>query len=150
MKPWFTTRVVGWPDVNRVREALAERLKQHLPADVADQIALAAHELAENGIKYSVDRQLELSVEMGDKRVRLCAQSRPDPVEVPVLLRELDALAAAPDPFAYYREKMQASQERADGRAALGLARIRCEAGMTLEHELEGGVLRLRALMEVP
>ena len=150
MKPWFTTRVVGWPDVDRVREALGERLKQHLPADVADQVALAAHELAENGIKYSVDRELVLSVELGAEAVRLTAQSRPDPAELPVLLRELGALAAATDPFAYYRDKMQASQERADGRAALGLARIRVEAGMTLEHELEGGVLRLRAVRSRP
>jgi two-component sensor histidine kinase len=149
MKPWFTTRVVGWPDVNRVREALAERLKQLLPADIADQIALAAHELAENGIKYSTDRELELSIELDRDRVRLCAQSRPDPAELPVLLRELAALAAAPDPFVYYRDKMQASQERSDGRAALGLVRIRCEAGMTLEHELDGGVLRLRAVREL-
>lgn len=136
-----------WELVSAARELLLRFFELATgDAALAEKAALAAHELMENAVKYSLDDRVlaRMEVEAGGT-LRITVESRARPQHLPLLLREIEAVANAPDPLAYYREQMEQAARRTDGKSGLGIARIRCEGGMSLSCSVEGDTVRVIA-----
>lgn len=118
-----------------------------LDAEVASRLALAAHELLENAVKYSAaaDRQvlLRLSIVRGSKAsVTVCNASSREIYQR--MQRRLRRLNRETDAAAYYQALIVRTMARQTG-SGLGLARIRAEAEMKLYCAFRGDVLSVRA-----
>jgi hypothetical protein len=127
--------VAHWELINTAREFLLAFFQIALcDAAVAGAVSLAAHELMENAIKYSPDVEAHIEGEIDDDgRIRISIENRATAEAARQLVAEVEATNAAPDPLAWYRRKMEESLTRGDGKSGLGLARIRCEARMSIE-----------------
>ena len=137
----------NWELIDPAREFLQKFFAISLKDEqVAGQVGLAAHELMENAIKYSPNDEARVRVEIksGDS-IRIAVENDALEGHLAVLVAEVEALRAAPDPLAYYQQKMLQSFERTDGKSCLGLARIRCEAEMSLEVEVDASKVRMIA-----
>lgn len=117
--------------------------------DTIFRLALATHELLENCVRYAQDNESRIRVEVHSGTdpltIRLLTENRAHPEQAKELIRKLDAIKAAEDPFAHYQQQMLISQKRTDGGSGLGLARVYCEAEMTVDYELNGDLLRIVA-----
>ena len=103
--------------------------------ETSGQLALATHELLENAVKYGIDDEARLKVEVrgGEPMtIRVTLENRARPEHVAEARRLIAAIRAAPDPFEFYQGLMLEAAERARG-SGLGLARIRVESGMSLD-----------------
>jgi len=119
-------------------------------ADLAARVALVAHELLENSLKYSVDGAASLTIDVSPaddtnmRSVSVGVWCRGQASHTDTLRRALDEIAAAEDPSAYYLSAMRRSAKRASG-SGLGLARIRAEGEMDLTGDFEGDGVCVRA-----
>lgn len=106
----------------------------------ANRLAMAAHELIENLVKYSNDAASSLEVDFkeldGATHVAVRTRNSVAPERLRDLEDTLATVAKAPDPVALY-DKLLASSPHREG-SGLGLARIRAEADMTLSYVVDG------------
>jgi hypothetical protein len=123
-----------------VRQLLSAICQELLDPDETQSIAMAAHELVENIVKYSAEGMTSFEVELsirGDQAwVRLRTHNNAAPDHLDDLQRIVDQVSRASDPIAIYDELIEASPRR-EG-SGLGLARIRAEAGMDVACIAEG------------
>jgi hypothetical protein len=113
--------------------------------DTISRVALATHELLENAVKYSTDRESRIRVDFVSEGlvVRTWNQAAADTL---VQLKQAFAdMAAEPDPVVHYYSLMVRNARRTNG-SGLGLARIRAEAEMTLDLNIDGDVACIRAV----
>ncbi len=116
--------------------------------DVTSRLAVATHELLENGARYSVDEQM--IVRIGVKRealsmlISITTQNRSTEAHIAALRSGIDELIAAADPHAHYLALMRRTAKRTDG-SGLGLARVRAESEMSLSYQIRGNDVVLRA-----
>jgi hypothetical protein len=104
---------------------------------VNGELAMAAHELLENVVKYSLDGQARVRLERSaDGRCLLRLSNRASNEHRAILTRLLAEQAAATDPFTHYQALMRQNLHQ-EG-SGLGLARIAAEADMSLAFEDEG------------
>ena len=129
-------------DVRDVRH-LVEKLHKRFLLDREDvsRLAMAAHELLENAVKFSADGSATLRIEVGDE---ICVTTRnrartPDVADLVAIAAELDA---APDPMLFYLGLMKRSPS---SRGGLGLGRIAAEGEMKIGFEVDGDVVQVRA-----
>ncbi len=122
-------------------------------ADAAARVALAAHELLENAVRYASDNVTGLRIELASggaqSVVTITTKNRAseeDAVKTQGLIREI---AGEPDPFRLYQAKMRATAGSKEG-SGLGLARVRAEADMTLRCDREGDLITVTARAELP
>ncbi len=110
--------------------------------ETTSRMHLAAHELVENVLKYgsSPTIGLEFAVESRNEEsiVRLSTKNAADPAQLEEVSRRVSALKLASDPIAYY-DQLVRSTAPLDGPSGLGLARIRAEAGLSIDCAIEGG-----------
>ena len=141
-----------WELIDPAREFLQRFFSVTLAsAKIAGQVGLAAHELMENAIKYSPNDEASVRVEIrGGGLVTIAVENDAIEANIATLRAEVDAVSSALDPQAFYREKMQFSIERTDGKSCLGLSRIRCEAEMDLRCEVEQSKVRMIASRQLP
>ena len=66
----FEVHISGWAAIDTARERVAEALAGYADPVIREQIALAAHEMAENGLKYSVDQKVTLRIAIDGHTVR--------------------------------------------------------------------------------
>lgn len=115
--------------------------------DAASRIALTAHEMMENVVKYSAGGQSSVTVELRDRDghayVLVRTKNRAGPDQVERLRLVFDQIDRAADPLAFYDEAIVRSL-KAEG-SGLGLARIRAEAEMSLAMSVEGDEVTLSA-----
>jgi hypothetical protein len=115
--------------------------------DAASRIALTAHEMMENVVKYSAGGKSSVTVELRDQDGRVYVQvrtkNRAGPAEVERLRLVIDQVDGAADPLAFYDAAI-ARSATAEG-SGLGLARIRAEAEMSLAMSVEGDEVTLSA-----
>jgi hypothetical protein len=139
----------AWEHVNATREYFVTVLSHTLAdAAIASQIALAAHELIENAIKYSASDKgkIRVQVEERSRAVVVTVENDARRQDIANLLTEISAVAETKDPMAYYRSKIEHAVQRTDGRNCLGLARIRFESQMTIKWTISGTRVRISAI----
>lgn len=116
-------------------------------ADLASRLAMAAHELLENAIKYAQNRERLVTLQLcaeSDRKVHVTVRNVSSEELVAPLRERLQALADAKDPVAHYYQLISSSMQSDTG-SGLGLARIRAEGNMELSCELSGDILAVRA-----
>jgi hypothetical protein len=139
----------AWEHVNATREYLVSVLSHTLgDSAVASQIALAAHELIENAIKYSASDKSKIRIHVEERSGSMLVTVENDArrQDISSLVSEISAVADAKDPMEYYRTKIELAVKRTDGRACLGLARIRFESQMQIRWTISGTRVRITAV----
>ena len=118
----------------------------------AYRVAMTAHELIENLVKYSSDTKSLVEVDVrqqGDQSVvSVRTKNRAAPEQVEELRRSLERVSQAPDPVAVYDELVRTSPERQG--SGLGFARIRAEAEMNLDYSVSDGEVTIVAESMMP
>jgi hypothetical protein len=122
-------------------------------AVLASRVSLAAHELLENAVAYSVDGHSTMSIGVrrrdGGLDIAIDTRNRAVADKAAALQVQLDELAAAPDVAAHYQVLMRRSAKRAEG-SGLGLGRVAAEADMKLSCRLEDDTVHLFARASYP
>ncbi|WP_437730456.1 hypothetical protein [Sorangium sp. So ce1335] len=117
-------------------------------ANVSSRFYMAAHELAENIIKYSSGPRvsLELAVEEGESAciMKICARNEASPERLREVERRLLELKTAPDPVKHY-DDLIIETATLEGVSGLGLARVRAEGGLDVDYKIEGNELTIIA-----
>lgn len=120
------------------------------------RVQLAAHELAENVVKYTANQVCTVRVRSDRSAANGGAVSLSITTEnavLPEALGRVDAylcaLEAASNPDHFYDQQIAETAKRATG-SGLGLARIRSEAGMEIQHRASSGRLRITAVLVLP
>jgi|SRR6187399_1201949 len=128
--------------------ALVAEFCQGLVADpaVVARFYMAAQELAENLVKYSVGREVRLAASLTgthqNAELRLCATNRSTARQLDAVERCLTALVEARDPTQYYDSLIRASAPKSEG-SGLGLARLRAEGELTVDYSIDGDQLTI-------
>jgi hypothetical protein len=116
--------------------------------DTSSRLAIATHELLENAVKYSIDGETSLRIEVvpapGSHAITVRTRNRAQELHVTTLRVYLDELRASSDPGAYYLQRMRRAARGTDV-SQLGLARVRCEAEMQLSCTVEGDTVTINA-----
>jgi hypothetical protein len=120
--------------------------------EVTASVAMAAYELLENTVKYSLDDTSRLTIQVDEDAsgrrvvVETSNASKPsDAARVEALVRRM----AGEDPMQEYVALMEETVRCAEG-SGLGLARLRAEAGLRMSCRLEGCHLVIAAEMFIP
>jgi hypothetical protein len=116
--------------------------------DAGGRLAIATHELLENAVKYSIDGETSLRIDVvpapGSRAVAVRTRNRAEDQHVTTLRVYLDEMRASADPAAYYLQRMRRAVRSADV-SQLGLARVCCEAEMQLSCTVEGDTVTIHA-----
>lgn len=117
-------------------------------AELSDRIAMTAHELLENAVKYSAtpDSPVNCTMRIEPGRVLVTVENHADPAHLAVLHEEFELINQG-DPMEMYINKMQASLE--SDKSQLGLARIRCEGEAELKLWTEKDSVLVQAIFHV-
>jgi hypothetical protein len=115
---------------------------------LSDRVAMTAHELLENAVKYSSspDAPVTCDLVLGDNTVGVRVTNHADMAHKAVLETEF-ALIMDGDPLTVYLAKMQASL--GSEHSQLGLARIRYEGEAHLALHCDKGVVTVEAMFDI-
>ncbi|HWE26971.1 MAG TPA: hypothetical protein VHB97_03170 [Polyangia bacterium] len=138
----------AWELVNSTREYVLAMLTHTIgDAAMASQVALAAHELVENAMKYSAPGQkIRMHLEERSGALLVTVENEARKEDIANLISEITAVCETKDPMGYYRSKIELAITRTDGRACLGLARIRFESQMQIKWTVAGRRVRISAI----
>jgi hypothetical protein len=152
MGPSTSFELTFQPDLDLVTDVrdFVETLYQRVldDRDASGRVAIATHELLENAVKYSLDGETSLRIEIvpaeGARAINVRTRNRADGRHVITLRDYLDEIRASDDPTAYYYERMRRATPGTDS-SQLGLARVCCEAEMQLSCTVEGDTVTISA-----
>jgi two-component sensor histidine kinase len=136
--------------VTQVRQFVSTFYLQCLgDPEASSRIAVAAHELLENAVKYASHRlaRIRIVVERGEdgaRTVTIETQNHATPDNLRAASEALDELATSTDAMTCYLKLLDRSAKRAVG-SGLGLGRVRAEADMTLSYQIQHDELTVRA-----
>jgi hypothetical protein len=128
--------------INSTREYLADFCKDLTgDAELTSCVALAAHELLENVLKYSSDGVAVLDVGLLQQHagqvLRMKIRNRSEGTSIAELRRRIGELQAPNSPTSVYYRLLGVVDSESD-ESGLGLARICAEADMSLTCEVDG------------
>jgi anti-sigma regulatory factor (Ser/Thr protein kinase) len=136
--------------VSTVRRFAGEFYRRVLvDQELTSRLALATHELLENAVTYSSDQETAIRIDIEDEKliiIRTWNRANPDRIEA--VKTNIDRVMAAPDSELYYQEQMRIAAKRNDG-SGLGLARVRNEAELNLNYEIENDKICIRAVAKI-
>lgn len=136
--PGFMQRVIRW-----LTDFCQLTLKD---LDLVARLRLAVHELVENVVKYGMQPNVRVEVEVlqrdGATLLRISTRNRSTPEYLARAVTLLTELKAAEDPIAYYDQLVRETAPK-PGMSGLGLARIRAEGDLELDFAVEGNELRI-------
>ena len=116
--------------------------------ELSARVAMAAHELLENVAKYASAEPRRLETEVVRRGARECVRiwttNAATSERIAMLQGILTELNESADPFDTYVRFITRSSESSE-ESCLGLARIRAEAGMTLECSVSGSEVTICA-----
>ena len=134
-----------WRDINMVSvirrfvEEVYEQVFDDL--DAVSRITLAAHELLENAVKYSLDgpARIRVALERGEEtdRVAISVSNRTDSRNLAALQALFSEMKSVSDPLVHYQTLLRRNYKRKDG-SGLGLARVQAEGEMELTLQVDG------------
>jgi hypothetical protein len=115
---------------------------------LSDRVAMTAHELLENAVKYSAtpDTPVTCDLLLGDHSVAVRVANHADPRHLPVLESEFAQINDG-DALTVYLNKMQAGL--GGDQSQLGLARIRYEGEAQLALTVDQGQVTVLAQFEI-
>jgi len=133
-------------DVPHVRR-FVEHVHRHRVVDRDDisRVAMTAHELLENAIKFSVDGAAALTIEVVESTISIRTRNRARTEDLADLRRIADELVAS-DPMAFYLDQMSRSPDATGG---LGLGRVAAEGDMALSFVLDGEMVEVVATSRI-
>ncbi len=137
----------------RIREFLSNTYGPLLADTRAESvITLAAHELVENIIKYGTDGPRSITVQLDTRKreVRMVTENAATSSQISKLRSKLDRICQSDTPEALYDELVAETADADSDESGLGLIRIRAEADMDLSYEVEGNIVRIRAILHLP
>lgn len=139
--------------VSVVRRFVSEFYQRTLgDPDGSSRVALATHELLENAVKYSIDGETTIRIEVAStgapRAVTILLRNRAEEQHIVAIREIVDGVDAATDAFAYYQQLLLAKAKRREG-SGLGLARICAEGEMKIAYKVEGDLVELAATTHV-
>lgn len=132
--------------IRRFVEALYARL---LDDELAARVALTAHELVDNAIRYATGDDVLVRIEIADGKICIGTSNRADQRHIDSLRQAFAEMRERDDPMNYYLELMDRTAERTD-MSGLGLGRIWAEADMTLSLETSDDTVSVLAQLPLP
>jgi len=149
----FNMRIAPSQELVSVVRRFVKSLYEQLLRDrkTSAQLALVTHELLENAVKYTIDDETTLWVQlipvaesMTDSTVLIRTRNRATPENIRSAERLIATIRDAEDPYRFYQELIDASAEIPDV-SGLGLARIRAETPMMIDVTVEGDEIEIVA-----
>jgi len=138
------------PDIVQISlvRTLVANVYAAIDLDLAERLALAAHELLENALKYAAGGPTRLHISAapgeGPLSIEVCVTNRTTSDHVRAACVLVDELVTADDAQAMYQRVMRRSAASREG-SGLGLARISAEGEMRLDCRAEGDTLSVSA-----
>lgn len=135
----------------RIREFLANTYHSLIADENAEfLVALAAHELVENIVKYGASgpRRLTVQLDSHKREVRVVTANEATAAQIVRLRSKMDRICHTTDPEHLYDQFIAESVDTDE--SGLGLIRIRAEADMDLSYEVVGNTVKIQATMRLP
>jgi len=136
--------------VTQVRQFVSTFYVQCLgDPEASSRIAVAAHELLENAVKYASHDHARIRIlverdQDGVHTVTIETRNHAAGENLRAVREALDELARGSDAMKSYLQMLERSARRTSG-SGLGLGRVRAEADMTLSYEIRRDELTIRA-----
>ena len=135
--------------VSTVRRFTAEFYRRVLvDVELASRIALATHELLENAVAYSSDAETAIRIELEGDVLTVRTWNRATPERAQAARALIERLMTTPNIEQLYQDLLIETARRSEG-SGLGLARVRSEAEMALECEVDQEKLCVRATTKI-
>ena len=116
--------------------------------DCAERFRIAAHEMAENMIRYGGGDGVQFDAEVfrwaGETCCRLRTRNSATAERLRLVEALLERLVQSDDAVDVYDELIEETASRSEG-SGLGLARITCESALALRYEISGSELVVTA-----
>jgi hypothetical protein len=139
---------VSWdasPDLEQFMAFITAYTKGRFSNSLAERITLASTELLDNAVRYgSLARDFSYRLLLEGSRISVSVQNTTVPARIDMLTTQLKRLDSAPEQV--YASELERSMGPSSGRRSmLGLARIRHEAEMRIEVEVDKNEVTVRA-----
>jgi hypothetical protein len=138
---------VSWnasPDLGEFLGFIRAYAKGRFSGSMAERLTLTSNELLDNALRYgSLAREFSYRLELDSAKLTVCVQNRTVPTRIDMLASQLRRLELAPAQV--YASELERTSASGGRRSMLGLARIRHEAEMELELQLDDLDVTVRA-----